>query len=420
MRAAFWVAVTEMRRRLRDRSVIITAFVAPFALAAIMGIAFHPSASGGFVTIGLADLSPTPAARAVVDAAVKGASIPPEVSVVRYSSFTAMRNDVRRGRIAGGVVVPPDFVTKAFAFAAEAMPLTPQQVRATATVVGHGNGNSTRPPSWAPRVIATKSAPVGAAIAADLVGAINSRLAAGTLAASVTYGGQRPPVAQLEPSEVRAAGVAPAVLVVNRGQSARQSLVGYFAPAMAIVFLFIGAGTGARSILAEREGGTLARLVAAPVRAASVIGGKIAGLLGLAILSILTMWVATSRLFGASWGATGPVLALSVATAVSMAGVAILVAANARDQARADLAVLITGLVLALFGGNFFPPGSLPPLLAKLSLATPNGWALQGFGDLALDGAGARAIVGPVIALTGFALVCGSLALVRARQVIRL
>ena len=43
-----------------------------------------------------------------------------------------------------------------------------------------------------------------------------------------------------------------------------KAVLDYFAPSIAVVFLFIGSGLGMRSLLLERSNGTLARLAAAP------------------------------------------------------------------------------------------------------------------------------------------------------------
>ena len=60
--------------------------------------------------------------------------------------------------------------------------------------------------------------------------------------------------------------------------------------------------------------------------------------------------------------------------------------------------------MLALLGGNLLPPGALPEALQVLSLGTPNGWALVGFGRLALLRDPASSVVGPFLVLCLIAL----------------
>lgn len=370
------VAVTELRRRLRDRSLLITALVAPFGLAAIMGLAFHPSSGGALVRIGLVDSASSPTGRAIVAGGLRAAALPPEIGVRPVISRAELFRDMKAGRLAGGVIVPASFGRP-----------------------GPENRNDL------PFLTTSPNAALAGPAAADVERAILSRLAVGRLADRVAYHTSLEP-AGLDSRALGAASMAPSVSFADEGRGGAQSLIGYFAPSMAIVFLFIGVGAVARSILAERQTGTVARLAAAPVRAAAVVTGKLAGLLLVALVGILVLWGATTLAFGAEWGQPGPVAVMCVITAVSISGLALLVTGFARDEGQADTATLVIGMVLALLGGNFFPPGSLPTFLADLSRATPNGWALQGFGSLSLDRAGWSAVVGPVLALSVFTALC--------------
>ena len=56
-----------------------------------------------------------------------------------------------------------------------------------------------------------------------------------------------------------------------------KAVLDYFAPSIAVVFLFIGSGLGMRSLLMERSTGTLARLAAAPIRPSAIVVGEAAG-----------------------------------------------------------------------------------------------------------------------------------------------
>jgi ABC-2 type transport system permease protein len=208
------------------------------------------------------------------------------------------------------------------------------------------------------------------------------------------------------------------VAIADDPMGARQSLLGYFGPSMAIVFLFLGIGAGARSMLGERDTGTLARLKAAPVGMGRVVAGKVGAVLLLALISMVVVWVATTLVFGASWGPALAVLTMSVATVLAFGGIALLLTVSSRNPAQSDATMAIVAFVLALLGGNFFPPGSLPPVMERLSLLTPNGWALQGYGNLALDRAGWAGIQLPLVVLLVIAVVLGGFALTRLRSLV--
>jgi ABC-2 type transport system permease protein len=218
--------------------------------------------------------------------------------------------------------------------------------------------------------------------------------------------------------EATAAETPPPIVGVDDATGRRPSSIGYFGPSMAIIFLFIGAGAGARSFLEERNQGTLARLAVAPIRPSAVIAGKVGAVAATAMASMLAVWGATDLAFSASWGRPLAVLAMCVATVLAFSGLALFITVAAKDPGQAESTTLLLGFGLALFGGNFFPPGTLPPLFEKLTLLTPNGWALQGFGSLALDRAGFGTIVPVLVILAVIGAAFGAAALVRLPRAI--
>jgi ABC-2 type transport system permease protein len=214
----------------------------------------------------------------------------------------------------------------------------------------------------------------------------------------------------------RVVQAAPAVAIEDAGGGTVKSLLGYFGPAMAMVFLFFGIGAAARSVLAEREAGTLARLRAAPIPFGHVLAGKLLAMMAVSLTSVAVVWATTSWVLGASWGDPLGVLALTLALVLAMGAIALLVAVLDRTQEQADAVTAGVGFTLAMLGGNFFPPGSLPPVFQGLSLLTPNGWALQGYGSLAIDQRGFESVIGPLLALLAIGALIGTVAVTRFRR----
>jgi ABC-2 type transport system permease protein len=208
----------------------------------------------------------------------------------------------------------------------------------------------------------------------------------------------------------------PAVRFADDTVPRQGSPLGYFAPAMGIIFLFISVGAAASSVLAERSLGTMARLQAAPSGLGVVVAGKTVSIVGLMIASMLSLWGATTWIFGAHWGSPGAVVALILATVAAVAAIGLFVTVSARTEATAQVASAGVAFVLAILGGSFFPPGSLPPWLEKLSLLTPNGWSLDGFTTLSLDGGHLRDVLLPLAVLVSIAAVVGTTAIMRFRR----
>jgi ABC-type multidrug transport system permease subunit len=197
-----------------------------------------------------------------------------------------------------------------------------------------------------------------------------------------------------------------------------KAVLNYFAPSIAVVFLFIGSGLGMRSLLMERATGTLARLAASPIRPRTIVWGKLLAIGLTGLTSILIVWGVTVAAFGADWGAPLGVLLMCVGATTAVCGLGVFVTSFARSPQEAFAASLVVGLVLALLGGNLLPPGALPEFFQVLSLGTPNGWALVGFGRLALLRDPASSVLGPFAVLCLITLVTGGLAMTRVRRMV--
>jgi ABC-2 type transport system permease protein len=215
-----------------------------------------------------------------------------------------------------------------------------------------------------------------------------------------------------------AAAAAPAGELLQTRSSGGRDLkpAAYFGPAMALFFLFFTVGTGARSLLAERSAGTLARLEAAPVRMSSVIIGKVLAMFVMGLTAMATLIVTTSVLLGAEWGNPLAVLALIASAVLAAMGIVILVMSLSRTEAQAGAYASAVAILLALVGGSFIPISFAPAVLQKLALLTPNGWALKAFTDLATGGSASTTVFTAVAVCLTFAAVTGAIGLARASR----
>jgi ABC-2 type transport system permease protein len=185
---------------------------------------------------------------------------------------------------------------------------------------------------------------------------------------------------------------------------------------MAIFFLFFTTGFASRSLLAEREQGTLPRILASPVRKTSVIVGKAISGFVLGVVSVAVMFGSLGLLFDVSWGDPLALVVLTVVTVLAVMGLTALVQLLTKTNEQADALSSAVAAGLAMVGGNFFPIFQLPEVIQRISLLTPNGWALRGFTDVAYDGA-TLADLGPHIAvIAAFAVVTGGIAFMRAQR----
>ena len=343
----------------------------------MLGFAFSGRTTGDAVPIGVSGAS-----AALVRAAADAAQLPPGVTVRLVPSAARLRQQVDDGTLEGGVVV----------------------------FRGHKTLSDLLIPMVSPG--ATHTPGFDVVNRADTLAGQETAEAVAAGLASRLYAGRLHPGTATEsaPLQVAVSGIG------NGGKG----VLDYFAPSIAVVFLFIGSGLGMRSLMLERAQGTLTRIAAAPVRPSAVVGGKLLAVGITGLTSILVVWGVTVGVFGADWGAPLGVFAMCLGVTAAMCGFGVFVISFARNEREAFAASLIVGLVLALLGGNLLPPGALPTYLQVLSLGTPNGWALVGFGRLSLLRDPAASVIGPFLVLCLIAAVTGGFAFSRVRRIVTL
>ncbi len=352
------LASTDLRRRFRSRSALVTAFIAPLVLPMLFGLMFSPRSQ--VFEIGVADDS---------ELAI-GAQL--------TASLTASGDDGDEENDALDLVPVGS--------GAEARRLVEDGELDSAIVLENTGGQLSLSTVGArDHAIAAQ---VADSIAYQLAGRIDRQGAAGVEIRSLPVGG-RP-----------------------------LSATAYFGAAMAIVFLFFTVSSAAKSLLEERRNRTLDRILAGPTRPAAVVLGKVVSIAALATAGFITVWAVTTVVFDATWGNTGAVLLLIIATVFALCGVALFIASLARSAQQSDSISAVVTFALALLGGNFVGPTDTPELLRKLSKFTPNGWALRGFTEVSVDAASLSSLVGSLSALAAFGAVFGVFGLVRFERLV--
>jgi ABC-2 type transport system permease protein len=190
----------------------------------------------------------------------------------------------------------------------------------------------------------------------------------------------------------------PAIAVVSQDMEGVESenwVVTFMAlmfPGFAVMFIFLNISWSGRSLLAEREAGTLRRLMAAPLPRGTVIAGKMLAYTILACLQVLVLFAVASIAFGMPMGHSplGLVL-LSLVVGLTSAALGMLIAALARSANQAASTGIILGLVLAAIGGCISMSGQpvfrQPGFMGTLANLTPHAYALEGYYSLMAENA---------------------------------
>jgi len=389
-RVAADIAAKDLRQRIRDRSVLLLAVVAPFGLALVFSLLIGQPATF-HARYAVADLDGGRLATAFRQDALDPIVAAGEAEVIDEPTETAARDAV------GADVDAAFIIPQGFTQAIEAGQST------TLTIVASGSDT----------------------IAADMARAISQRfgdqVTTAQLSVATVAGLKGAPLDAATQSRVAAtdAGSPPSISLEDVTATSRQlDLTTYFSASMAVLFLFLSAQVGLVSLFDERRRGTLARILAAPVGPWTVLAGKMLGAFVMSAIAMTVLGVGTSVLVGADWGPPLAVVPLVLAAILAALGISLLVASFASSAEVAAAAGSAVAITLAILGGTFTPTADGPGVLSALALLTPHGWFLRGLAEAHGAGTPLFYALPAVAVLATIGLVTGGLALRRARRLV--
>lgn len=380
----------ELVRRIRNRSAIVTAFVAPLAIGVVFGLLIGGTSNLKF-RVAIVDDDHSSVSQSFVDGLMGTGSRPAGAAKdpLRFrivTSDSAARHAVDRGTVDTAIAIPAGF----------------------AAAVTHGQRAQLT-------VLRKPTRPVSGQVAQAIAGTFANRVNQVNLTiATVTSLNPQAVSQQLVSS---AEQLQPPTTTRDVAMGAREvSPTAFYGASMAMVFLFFTISFAPRSLMTDRQEGILDRMLATPTRAGDIVAGKVLAVCLLSLAGFTTVWLVTSVAFGAKWGDPLAVVVLMIATVAALGGVSTFVSSLARTEQQADSYTGAVTFVLALLGGNFIGPGQAPAALRRVAMFTPNGWSLRAFTDVSADAAGLSRVVGPLLVLLGFAVVFGATGLLRVRQ----
>jgi len=389
MRATLLICGKDLKTRLRDRSAVLIGIVVPLGLALIFNSIFGGiTGNSKAIALGVVNAD-RGAASARFVSGVLGAvgrtgviAIHVEPTAARARALTA------NGTLDAAIVIPAGFSAR-----------VASQRPAAMQVIGNvGNPISTE---------------IARSIAGSYAADLNRvRLSVATVLAA---GGAAASPARVQALAARAAAAAAPVAVADVSAMSKQlDQKSFFAAGMAVFFLFFTVQFGVTSLLEERNDGTLARLVAAPISRVSIIAGKLLTSFMLGLISMFVLVVATTVLFHASWGNPVGVAVLVVSAILAATGIMALIATFAKNGEQASNWQSVVAVVLGLLGGTFFPVSLAPGILSRLTFVAPQAWFMRGLGDL--RGGSLSVVWVPALAMLGFAAVTSVIAATRLRH----
>ncbi len=397
MLKTFLIGIKDVKLAFRDRAAIIFMLLAPFLLTLGMGLVtgrFSGNSSSGIsnIPVVIVNLDEGDLGQALVDT-FNSEDLAELVEPSLGTSPEAARLLVDEDKVAAAIIIPAGF---------------------TRSVIPNeedlNSGNT--PETVQIEMIANPARPTSAGVIKAILDEYMSRIDEGTVGAQTTIM-QLMITGRISLDEARAVGEeianrlndteeTPAAITLNTstadGADVDFDVLAYLAPGMALMFLMFTVSYGGRSILAEKAGGTLPRLLVSPTSASQILGGKVFGIFLTGTAQMLILIGGTSLLFQLKWGDTLGVIVLVLAAVFGATGWGMLITALARSTAQVGSIGSAMMLIFGILGGSFIQLDQMPAYVQTLSRITPNSWALDGFTTLALGGTLA-ALSTPITAL---------------------
>ena len=154
------------------------------------------------------------------------------------------------------------------------------------------------------------------------------------------------------------------------------------APGMALFFLMYTVTLGGRSILQERQDGTLDRIQTTTTSSGQILAGKIFGIFLTGVAQVAVLIIASTFMYNLQWGDWIGLIALIASAALAATGWGLLFASAVQTP---EQVAGVGSAVMVLFGaisGTFTQIDNA--FVNAFGSITPNQWALQGFNKLGL------------------------------------
>ena len=402
---------------LRDRSALVLMLVAPLALTLVVGFAFGgfgDSQSGvAVIPMGIVNHDSGQFSPFLVEA-FQSAELADLVTATVYEDEAAARQMVDDDQLAALVIVPENFSDS----------IVPAEVMQG----GYENQTFEQQQSEI-EIYASPASQIGSGIVRSITNTILLEFSKGMSTAQISILSLVSSGAISEEEltelgeEIGRQSVEESVddhllslnALLESSSLEEFSFLDYMAASMAILFMMFSMTSSTRTILVEREEGTLPRMLVSPTKRAGVLGGKMLGAYLNGVLQMLVLILAGRLLFGINWGNPLGVLLVTLTLVGAACGWGLLVASFARSAGQASAIGMAINLTFAALAGNFLPRSAYPLIIQKIGLITPNAWGLESYSQL-INGAAFSEVLGSILALLGMTLILFAAAILVFRR----
>ncbi len=372
------IAWKDFKITYRDISALMLMIAAPLAMTLVMAFAFSGSSDSGFtaVPVGIVNLDQDGTAGLLLVNALTSDEVKEYLLPAEFDTEEEARAQLDSDKLGAVVIIPAE---ASLLFQAENQDFQhldedfPVEVRLIT--------NSTRPISGmiVESVLDTILTQLNAGFAGGMMG-FSELINQGSVTTDELTNGLGEAIGEkLEP--LFAENESNIAIETQYSQSEREEFnwLTYMAPSMAILYLGFSMTTSARSILSEREAGTLSRLLASPTQPGVLITGKMLGTFMIGLIQVFTFILASIPLLGIQWGNPWTIMIFTCSMVLASASWGIFVASIAKNSGQASALGMAINLVFAAVAGNFVPRQNYPEWLKQIGYLTPNAWGIEGY-----------------------------------------
>ncbi len=366
----------DLRARLRDRSALVLALLAPAALITVLSfLVGGPDTEA--VPVGLSGDPSSTVLTALRQGPLAALSADGTIVLKEYDDPRSLRQAVTDGDVEAGIAVDNDGVVVFRDPGGIVGGAISEAVARSTTLTVDGVGQA---------VVATQ--------------ALGGSPDVQELAAAITSG---TPTTSVVDSAETSAGINPKTQL---------------AAGMATFFLFFAVQFGVLGLLQERREGTLPRLLVAPIAPWQVLVSKLLVSFVIGIASMTFLLLFSALLLGAEFGNLFGVALLVVTGVLAAVSTITLVGGLATSPAQAGALQSGLALGLGIVGGAFFSMARAGGVAGVATRLTPHFWFNEGLVRLT-GGRDWTAALEPVGALLLFSVVVGVPGLLLARRTVR-
>lgn len=392
MLAKLWyVAAKDLLLVTKDRGALILMFAVPLLLMAVLGSVLSGFGNGSRVTaiLPVVNHDGGPSSTAMIAALRKV----PGLTIQLRTDENSLKKAVRNGDRPGLLILPAGFSTAL---------------------------STARPAARLNYYNVISNTGADAQLARDAVQVVVQSLAFRSLVTQTALraqraSGGRSSVAlanQLGAAAARQLETAPPVSIhtvnaTGKTYRAQDNTV----PGYALMFALFAVTASAGTLLAEREAGTLKRLLIAPLPPFALLGGKLLAQYIQTVIQLTVLLGLGVLLFKVNLGPSVPALALLIlGTAFAATGVGMILVSLVRSRAQLGPITTLVVLSFSALGGSWWPISIEPHWMQDVARITVTAWAMDGFNGLMIFDKSFMQVLPNIAALFAYGLICFAIA----------